>query len=448
MPDLTGFPALDVAIGLAFLYFMLSTICSLVNESIAAFFGWRAKTLEDALASMLGDPTGKSRLRKILDWIVAAVKPKPQPKPKADEGKPNGSLPDDLAARVLKHWAVKGLVRDPQSRWRRRNKPSYLPPDVVSLAVVDVLKKNVTPDAGDATAWAKEDRALFSALTGLIKQIPIEDPRRLLLQAATKAGDKVEDFRKEIEAAFNDTMERATGWYKRKTQAVIFLIAIAVTVALNINTVKIATRLWNDEPLRTGVTAAAIQAVSPSPGAQTSGSSSASGTGGAVAIAQASGTGSKAPTAAEKAAAASKAAADKAAADKAAKACAPVSDAPGAPPADPAACIKQKADAAAAAISKVKQLGLPIGWDKANKPKASFGLAAGWLLTILAVSLGAPFWFDTLNRLVRLRGSGVPSAPDTSGAVGQPAPTTTTAPLAAGAAEGASGVRQTRPRRG
>ncbi len=28
---------------------------------------------------------------------------------------------------------------------------------------------------------------------------------------------------------------------------------------------------------------------------------------------------------------------------------------------------------------------------------------AGWLLTTVAISLGAPFWFDTLNRFVRLR---------------------------------------------
>jgi hypothetical protein len=30
----------------------------------------------------------------------------------------------------------------------------------------------------------------------------------------------------------------------------------------------------------------------------------------------------------------------------------------------------------------------------------------GWLLTMLAVSLGAPFWFDMLNRLISIRGSG------------------------------------------
>ncbi len=30
----------------------------------------------------------------------------------------------------------------------------------------------------------------------------------------------------------------------------------------------------------------------------------------------------------------------------------------------------------------------------------------GWILTIIAVSLGAPFWFDTLNRFVNIRAAG------------------------------------------
>jgi hypothetical protein len=30
----------------------------------------------------------------------------------------------------------------------------------------------------------------------------------------------------------------------------------------------------------------------------------------------------------------------------------------------------------------------------------------GWLITGLAVSMGAPFWFETLNKLVNLRGAG------------------------------------------
>lgn len=45
---------------------------------------------------------------------------------------------------------------------------------------------------------------------------------------------------------------------------------------------------------------------------------------------------------------------------------------------------------------------LPIGWD--NEFKMSTLL--GWLITASATLFGAPFWFDILKTLVRLRGTG------------------------------------------
>jgi hypothetical protein len=33
-------------------------------------------------------------------------------------------------------------------------------------------------------------------------------------------------------------------------------------------------------------------------------------------------------------------------------------------------------------------------------------MVLGWLLTGVAVSLGAPFWFDILNKFINIRGSG------------------------------------------
>src|SRR4051812_2115805 len=59
MPDLGGLPALDAAVGMVFVFFLLSTACSMVNESIANVLGWRAKTLEDAIRNLLGDPKVK-----------------------------------------------------------------------------------------------------------------------------------------------------------------------------------------------------------------------------------------------------------------------------------------------------------------------------------------------------------------------------------------------------
>ena len=62
MTGLTNIPALDVAIGLAFLYFVLSTAISMINEAIANVLGWRAKTLEDAVRSLLGEPKVRREL--------------------------------------------------------------------------------------------------------------------------------------------------------------------------------------------------------------------------------------------------------------------------------------------------------------------------------------------------------------------------------------------------
>ena len=39
----------------------------------------------------------------------------------------------------------------------------------------------------------------------------------------------------------------------------------------------------------------------------------------------------------------------------------------------------------------------------------------GWILSIAAVSLGAPFWFDTLSRFVNLRGAGPAEKPKNKG---------------------------------
>ena len=50
-------------------------------------------------------------------------------------------------------------------------------------------------------------------------------------------------------------MERASGWYKRKAQLVLTIVAVVFAVGLNIDSVQIATRLYNDDAVRTAVTA-------------------------------------------------------------------------------------------------------------------------------------------------------------------------------------------------
>jgi hypothetical protein len=102
--------------------------------------------------------------------------------------------------------------------------------------------------------------------------------------------------------------------------------------------------------------------------------------------------------------------------------------------------------------AELKELGLPVGWDKETKDlwkkfrhpmnvtgvqySSAAGSLGGWILTALLVMLGAPFWFDLLTKLVSLRsaGSKPPTAPDD--------PSSATAIRAEQATEAPSRLRQ------
>ena len=49
----------------------------------------------------------------------------------------------------------------------------------------------------------------------------------------------------------------------------------------------------------------------------------------------------------------------------------------------------------------------PIGWTESADGPWFFIKIIGWLITALAVSLGAPFWFDVLDKLNSIRSAGI-----------------------------------------
>jgi hypothetical protein len=70
-------------------------------------------------------------------------------------------------------------------------------------------------------------------------------------------------------------------------------------------------------------------------------------------------------------------------------------------------------------LKKLEMFNLPMGWDWPNSDNVVGGnsqlaippprflpwflKAIGWIITGLAISLGAPFWFDTLNKIMIVR---------------------------------------------
>jgi hypothetical protein len=329
----TDFPALDAALGLAFLYFLLSTVCSAANEGLANVLGWRAKTLEDAVRNMLGDPQIKKGWK---EWLGRLDKRGPK------EPVGEGPIPADLTSAVFDHWRISSLVRNSSSSIRRRARPSYLPPRALSLAVAEVVAEGAPERPRDVSPWQQADEEILAQAQAVLATLPDGQVRSVLEKSAANANGTLEGFRRQVERAFDDSMERASGWYKRKVQVVLLVLAAVVAIGLNVDSGRIASRLWNEGPVRAAVATKAKSAGQPQD--------------------------------------------------------------------------------AADAIDQVQQLKLPLGWGEANAPDDlgdALWRVPGWLITIAALSLGAPFWFDLLSRVARLRGSGVPERPrslsDTAG---------------------------------
>lgn len=63
--------------------------------------------------------------------------------------------------------------------------------------------------------------------------------------------------REKIERWFDDTMERASGWYRHRSQTCLIIISLAVAIAFNVDSILIAKTQWIDDALRATVVATA-----------------------------------------------------------------------------------------------------------------------------------------------------------------------------------------------
>ena len=190
-------------------------------------------------------------------------------------------------------------------------------------------------------------------VNGVKAALPGNGPlKRTLLIMSTDAADAAE-LRKKLEEWFNGAMERVSGWYKNKSQWLILAFAFLFSLAINADTVNIAKSLYTSTSMRDAVVAQA-QSYAASHQAVAAPSSAA------------------------------------------------------APAGDSGTALKEKLDL-------INTLGLPLGWGPDWKAQWPMSLP-GIILTALAVSLGAPFWFDLLNKLVSLRSVGKPPVKETTAA--------------------------------
>jgi hypothetical protein len=204
----------------------------------------------------------------------------------------------------------------------------------------------------DNLAKNRVGRLNIEELEAGIMGMPDGDVKQALIALVHTSGYDLDSALTAIEGWFEDAMDRVTGWYKRRTQIWTLIMAILVTVLANADTVHIARRLWRDPVLRGAVVEAAKnRAQKPRP---------------SVTV--------EYPD-----------------------------------PDDPTNPTIASNEGNTVAPEENALLGQMIGWQGAltdNTARDWFERTLGWLLTILAICLGAPFWFDLLNKFVNIRSAG------------------------------------------
>lgn len=145
MLDLT---ALEVALGLGFVYLVFSLVISRVNEAVAGVLQWRSKALEAGLHQLL---TGRRRKEDLADVRAEAAT------------EDAGRMFDDLRALSEFDHPLLSNLRQPRVITGRLRNPSYVAPQTFSLAVLSILAPERQPNV-EAVRVTNRIRARVDAL--------------------------------------------------------------------------------------------------------------------------------------------------------------------------------------------------------------------------------------------------------------------------------------------
>lgn len=297
-----GSDILEVAIGIVFVFLIISIISSSIREGLESILKTRAAYLESGIRELLGDRGGSGLAGQLYSHPIVS-----------------GLFSSDYAPPPIRS----GLS------WlfaRGKNLPSYIPARNFALAVMDLAAR------GPVNGQDENRDHIPLTIETLRRNLPnVQNTtvRRVLLTALDSANGDIDNVRLTLQAWYDSSMDRVSGWYKRSTSWIIFGIGLIVAVAMNIDTVEVTKFLYTNKAARSAIVADA-----------------------AVAAAD-------------------------------------------------TAYLHQGYQQARARITDESLL--PIGWQSIKTPQDVAHHIMGWLVTALATTMGAPFWFDLLNKMMVIR---------------------------------------------
>jgi hypothetical protein len=340
---MSNFPILDLVAGIVFVYFLLSIISSSAVEMIQTGAKLRSKMLE-------------KWLKQIFTQQV----------PKSDS---SGTEPMGIA--IINHCALNGLSGSGKSN-------AYLSPANFTAALLEKL----TFDPQKPNEVAKNITDYITAITNTSSLPP--DLKRVILNyaydaqnaigtATTATISAVDLFKGKIENWFDSNMDRVGGYMKIKyTRPITFIVAAITVLALNADSISIAKYLYNNPGARAKIAGEAYAAAHNDTFQLQ-----------VDHLRQSQHQDTKK--------------------DTAAITLQQLTDS-----------LNEKWRQINTAKAALEDDGIPLGWSRNQRPNkkgSAYSLfllsrIAGLLATFFAIVMGAPFWFDVLNKISNLRGTG------------------------------------------
>jgi hypothetical protein len=220
---------IDVVIGLVFIYLLYSLLATTVQEIIASHFAFRSKILERAVFRMLEDDNKfKSRFSSFFYLFKKTG---------------NGGEHNSVTGGFYKHPLIRFLGDN-----KPDSKPAYITKETFSKVMVDLLRGDQVKPGDDVRSLIQ--KALDEKrISWGVARIGDETLNYIKSIWADSEGN-IEKFKELLENWFAETMERASGWYKKHTQFILLLVGFVIAIVFNVDTIKIINKLEKDPKLR------------------------------------------------------------------------------------------------------------------------------------------------------------------------------------------------------
>lgn len=238
-----GSVALDVVTGMVLIYLLYSLLATILGEMISSWLGMRSRVLRRAIGRMLNDEhaanmsnwTIQSLRRRVGEFFLHEYKDSRR----------------TFAGKFYDYPGIKYMA-EKQNRLFSSSKPSYLSKEAFAQTLIHLFRGK---GAGSSDIEKIEFCLKFNTLH--IEPQTLSYLRNVLADANGSSGAFVQG----LQNWFEETMDRTTGWYKRKNRLILFFIGLAIAVSLNVDSIKIAQLLSRDKDARSQMVSLGVAVV-------------------------------------------------------------------------------------------------------------------------------------------------------------------------------------------